>query len=99
MLDFDPLATIPGAKRPPEDPDVFVAKLRYQQTKVDGVLPPILVERAVVNVIREQQVWPTRRYPGLESKYLFLGLRHHHQGQRPSRPASPHLPLLQRRPG
>jgi hypothetical protein len=62
---------------------VFVAKLRYQQTKVDGVLPTILVEQAVVNVIREQQAWITRRYPHLSPKYLFLGLRHQHQGQRP----------------
>ena len=38
MLDFDPLAPIPGQERPTEsdDPDAFVAKLRYQQTKVDG---------------------------------------------------------------
>ena len=61
---------------------MFVAKVRYQQTKVDAVLPTILVEQAVVNVIREQQAWITRRYPHLSPKYLFLGLRHQHQGQR-----------------
>jgi integrase len=85
MLDFDPLAPIPGQERPTQsdDPDAFVAKLRYQQTKVDGVLPTILVEQAVVNVIGEQQAWITRRYPHLRPKYLFLGLRHQHQGQRP----------------
>jgi hypothetical protein len=57
MLDFDPLQPIPGQERPAgsDDPDAFVAKLRYQQTKVDGVLPTILVEQAVVNVINEQQ--------------------------------------------
>jgi hypothetical protein len=47
------------------------------------VLPTILVEQAVVNVIREQQAWITRHYPHLSPKYLFLGLRHQHQGQRP----------------
>jgi hypothetical protein len=85
MLDFDPLAPIPGQQRPTEsdDPDAFVAKLRYQQTKVDGVLPTILVEQAVVNVIGEQQAWITRRYPNLRPKYLFLGLRYQHRGQRP----------------
>ncbi|MGV7705407.1 tyrosine-type recombinase/integrase, partial [Mycobacterium kansasii] len=64
-------------------PDGFVAKLRYQQTKVDGVVPTILVEQAVVNVISEQQDWIRRRYPDLETKYLFLGVRYQHQGQRP----------------
>lgn len=85
MLDYQPLQPIPGAERPTDsdDPDAFVAKLRYQQTKVDGVLPTILVEQAVVNVITEQQAWITRRHPQLTPKYLFLGLRHQHQGQRP----------------
>lgn len=85
MLDFDPLQPIPGTERPTDsdDPDAFVAKLRYQQTKVDGVLPTILVEQAVVNIIGEQQSWLARRYPGVASKYLFLGLRHHQQGARP----------------
>ncbi len=86
MLDFDPLSSIPGQERPTDsdDPDAFVAKLRYQQTKVDGVLPTILVEQAVVNVISEQQAWIRRRYPpDLSPKYLFLGLRHQHQGSGP----------------
>lgn len=85
MLDFDPLLPIPGQERPTEsdDPDAFVAKLKYQQTKVDGVLPTILVEQAVVNVIHEQQAWLKARYPDLTPKYLFLGIRHQHQGQRP----------------
>lgn len=85
MLDFDPLEPIPGQDRPPgadDDPDAFVAKLRYQQTKVDGVLPTILVEHAIVNIIGEQQRYTTSHYPHLEPKYLFLGVRHQHQGQR-----------------
>ncbi|MFN6554762.1 tyrosine-type recombinase/integrase [Mycolicibacterium septicum] len=85
MLDFSPLQAIPGHDRPAgagDDPDGFVAKLRYQQTKVDGVIPTILVEQAVVNVIAEQQDWIRRRYPDLEPKYLFLGLCYQHRGQR-----------------
>lgn len=85
MLDFDPLLPIPGQERPTDsdDPDAFIAKLRYQQTKVDGVLPTILVEQAVVNVIGEQQAWIRRHYPNLTPKYLFVGLRYQHHGQRP----------------
>lgn len=86
MLDYDPLEAIPGQHRPPDpdDTDAFVAKLRYQQTKVDGVLPTILVEQAVVNVIREQQQWLHDRDPVLaKSKYLFVGVRQHHQGALP----------------
>lgn len=84
MLDYHPLQAIPGADRPTDgaDPSVFVAKLRYQQTKVDGVDPTILVEQAVVNIIAEQQQWMTATYPGLVSKYLFVGRRHQHNGQR-----------------
>nr|WP_323849197.1 tyrosine-type recombinase/integrase [Mycolicibacterium mucogenicum] len=85
MLDADPLEAIPGRDRTAagEDPDGFVAKLRYQQTKVDGVCPTILVEQAIVNVIAEQQNWVRRHYPQLAPKYLFLGVRFQHQGQRP----------------
>lgn len=85
MLDYEPLQPIPGQERPTEsdDPDAFVAKLRYQQTKVDGVLPTILVEQAVVNVIREQQQWLTTTHPQFTSKYLFVGVRNQQRGQKP----------------
>lgn len=58
MLDFDPLQPIPGAERPSgsaDDPDAFFENLRYQQTKVDRIVPTILVEQAIVNFITEQQ--------------------------------------------
>lgn len=86
MLDFDPLEPIPGHERPEnaaDAPDAFVAKLRYQQTKVDGVTPTILIERTVVNIIREQQTYVQTHFPHLAAKYLFLGIRHQHQGQLP----------------
>ena len=84
MLDYQPLQPIPGADRPTtsDDPDAFVAKLRYQQTKVDGVLPTILIEQAVVNVIVEQQQWVAETFPGLQPKYLFMPIRHQHNGHR-----------------
>lgn len=85
MLDIDPIEAIPGQERPTEtdDPDAFVAKLRYQQTKVDGVLPTILIEQAVVNVVRDQQRYTHSHHPQLSPKYLFLGIKHQHQGLLP----------------
>ncbi|ORW08117.1 tyrosine-type recombinase/integrase [Mycolicibacter longobardus] len=86
MLDYDPIEAIPGQDRPAgatADEGAFVARLRYQQTKVDGVVPTILVEQAVVDVIREQQRWLNETYPQLDSKYLFVGVRNQHQGRRP----------------
>lgn len=86
MLDYDPLEAIPGQHRPAgSDPDngAFVARLRYQQTKVDGIVPTILVEQAIVDIISEQQRWITAKYPELQPKYLFLGLKNQHRGQRP----------------
>ncbi|AIY48610.1 transposase [Mycobacteroides abscessus] len=85
MLDHHPLEAIPGAARPTatDDPDVFVAKLRYQQTKVDGVIPTILVEQAVVNVIAEQQRWLADTHPSLTPKYLFIAVKQNLAGRRP----------------
>ncbi|MBE5447531.1 hypothetical protein E3G53_004712 [Mycobacteroides abscessus] len=96
MLDHDPLTAIPGRELPAQgDTDTFVARLRYQQTKVEGVDPTILVEQAVVEVIAEQQRWLAQQYPGVRSKYLFVGMLHQHQGQR-ARPYSSYLNSLQK---
>ena len=70
------------------DDTTFVAKLRYQQTKVDGVIPTIMVEQAVVDLIVAQQRWLAQTHPDLAGpdrapRYLFLGLLHHHHGTRP----------------
>ena len=40
MLDFDPLAAIPGIDPAQADPGAFVARLRYQQTKIVNVSAP-----------------------------------------------------------
>lgn len=96
MLDHDPLTAIPGAERPAgADTGTFVARLRYQQTKVDDVDPTILVEQAVVDVIGEQQRWLAEHHPGIAPKYLFVGMLHRHNGQRP-RPYSSYLNSLRR---
>lgn len=95
MLDYQPLQPIPGAQRPTDsdDPDAFVAKLRYQQTKVDGVVPTILVEQAVVNVITTQQRWLADTHPNLQPKYLFIGVKQNLAGRRPRPYASYHVSL------
>ncbi|TDZ98554.1 tyrosine-type recombinase/integrase [Mycobacteroides salmoniphilum] len=96
MLDYKPLSAIPGIDRPTDSDDqTFVARLRYQQTKVDGIDPTILVEQAVVDVIEEQQRWLADRYPGITPKYLFVGTLHQHQGQR-ARPYSSYLNSLKK---
>lgn len=85
MLDYDPIEAIPGTDRPSDtdaDASAFVAKLRYQQTKVDGIVPTILIEQAVLNVVREQQLWLKAQHPELVSKYLFVGIRNNFDGQR-----------------
>ncbi|WP_052069029.1 tyrosine-type recombinase/integrase [Rhodococcoides fascians] len=98
MLDPDPLCpllTTPGQQSDTQDSapesrtaEFFVARLRYQQTKIDGAPNTIPVEQAVVNIIREQQDWvrdtilPTLTV-GAEPKYLFLARKGNQRGQRP----------------
>lgn len=98
MLDHDPLEAIPGHDRPvgsQPDSAAFVARLRFQQTKVDGVIPTILVEQAVVDIITEQQDWLKATYPQLNPRYLFLGLKNQYRGQRP-RPYTTYRTMLEK---
>jgi hypothetical protein len=62
LLDRDPLlpllpASPPARPAAPAGPDsqVPVARLRYQQTKIDGAPATVLVHAEVVAIIREQQ--------------------------------------------
>lgn len=83
MLDFDPLVALEGIDpdTPPDD-TTFVARLRYQQTKIDKVDAVILIEAPVVKLIREQQRW-ARDQIGRTPKYLFIALRENLNGTRP----------------
>ena len=55
LMDFDPLTAIPGVD-PAAVPDGgMAARLRYQQTKIDGAPATILVGADVVQIVREQQ--------------------------------------------
>ena len=65
-----------------------VAKLRYQQTKIDGAPNTILVHAEIVAIIREQQQWAARHFaehgsPGARPKYLFLAPHMNRNGDRP----------------
>jgi hypothetical protein len=95
LLDRDPLlpllpATATGQSDPVGDGDAQapVAKLRYQQTKIDGAPNTILVHAEVVAIIREQQQWTDRYFaehgaPGRTPKYLFLATKMNRNGDRP----------------
>ena len=48
----------PGPRRDGQAP---VAKLRYQQTKIDGAPDTVLVDDEVVAIVREQQQWAAAR--------------------------------------
>lgn len=95
LLDPDPLEpllpTAPaGQSAPAREGDALasVAKLRYQQTKIDGAPNTIPVHAEVVAIIREQQQWAKEYFadhgaPGKTPKYLFLAAHMNRNGDRP----------------
>lgn len=95
LLDRDPLLPLspsapfsPGGPAADGDDQALVAKLRYQQTKIDGAPDTILVGAEVVAIIREQQQWAQRFFaehgaPGKTPKYLFLAAQMNRNGDRP----------------
>ena len=96
MLDPDPL--LPLAAVP--EPGAMTARLRYQQTKIDGAPDTILVDAEVVAIIRAQQQWAAtwlreRAAPGARSRYLFLGLLFNRNADRPYVAATLHRVLTE----
>jgi integrase len=89
LLDRDPLTAVPGAvPAAAADPGPFTARLRYQQTKIDGAPDTILVDDEIAAIIAAQQEWAGRHFaasgaPGKTPKYLFLGSRMNRNGDRP----------------
>ena len=89
MLDRDPLHALPQAA--PDSgaaPGALTARLRYQQTKIEGSPDTILVDAEVVAVVKAQQEWAARHFaargaPGRIPKYLFLGEKVNRNGDRP----------------
>jgi len=92
LMDYEPIEPLIAADAASgADPDAFVARLRYQQTKIDGAPNRILVEQAVVNIVREQQAWLRDQLAGegtgqdraAPPRYLFIAAKRNRQGQRP----------------
>ena len=87
MLDHDPLSML-DCPSGDQDPGAFAARLRYQQTKIDGAPGTILVDAEIVAIIRAQQDWAARHFaasgrPGRTPRYLFLGSMMNRNGDRP----------------
>lgn len=85
MMDYQCLTPVPGVKS--DQASAFVARMQYQQTKVDGVDPTILIEQYVVDLIQTQQQW-VRNYLGRtpeqpDPPHLFVTPRQNYQGLRP----------------
>jgi integrase len=94
MLDPDPLLPVLPAPAPAAEPggdeheQALVARLRYQQTKIDGAPSTIPVSGEVVAIIGEQQQWArqaaaARCAPGTRPKYLFLATMMNRNADRP----------------
>ena len=97
LLDRDPLLPLPDIART-ADEEGFVAKLRYQQTKIEDGPNTILIDADTVAVIRAQQEWADRELAarglaGLVPRYLFIGLRMNRDGHRPYPGATLHSRL------
>jgi len=89
LMDYDCLLPLQGLPERP-DSDALVAKLRYQQTKIDGAPDTIFVDQEVVEIIRAQQKWvhawtrETLRDPAAPPpRYLFLSTTRNHTAAHP----------------
>ena len=90
LMDPEPLSPLPGIDAGAEhDPNAFVARLRYRQSKIAGAPDTILVEREVVNIICEQQRWLREHLAGAEAgsppapRYLFIAWQSNRLGAQP----------------
>ena len=92
LLDFEPLLPIAGlaAEAHENDPDAVVAKLRFQQTKIDGAPDTIFIDQEVVAIIRAQQQWAHDHVRSLlrdpsapPPRYLFLAISRNNRGHHP----------------
>ena len=75
QLDSDPLLPLAGDLSA-NDTDGFAAKLRYQQTKIEGAPNTIFVDPETVAIIDAQQRWAREWLVSegidAEPKYLFI---------------------------
>jgi integrase len=90
LIDPEPLIALPGIDPGAEhDADAFVARLRYRQSKIAGAPDTILIERDVVNIIKEQQQWLVEHLAGAGTgpppapRYLFIAWQSNRLGAQP----------------
>lgn len=88
MLDRDPLLPLDTPPMHPGAPDAFVARLHYQQTKIEDGPDTIPVDEEIVAIIHAQQRWADQFLtdhgsPAANPKYLFLATRMNRNGDRP----------------
>ena len=100
MLDADPLLPLAPSPQAAPEPGAMTARLRYQQTKIDGAPDTILVDAEIVAIIRAQQQWAAtwldeRAAPGARPRYLFLGLLFNRNADRPYVAATLHKALTE----
>jgi hypothetical protein len=63
LLDFEPLIAIDHTPATNGAEGALVAKLRYQQTKIDQAPDTIFVDEEIVTIIGAQQHWVRQRIP------------------------------------
>ena len=88
MLDPDPLLPLATSPEAAPEAGAMIARLRYQQTKIDGAPDTILVDAEIVAIIRAQQEWAAawlreHAAPDAHPRYMFLGLLFNRNADRP----------------
>jgi integrase len=90
LMDPEPLIPLPGLDAQSDsDPEAFVARLRYRQSQISGAPDTILVEREVVNIVREQQHWLQEHLATMNPtsppapRYLFVAWKSNRKGTQP----------------
>jgi integrase len=81
MLDVRPIVPLTSLN----DGEGKIAKLRYQQTKIEGAPDTIFVENEVVEIVAEQRRWLFDHLRAVgcrdEPRYLFVKLQQNRRGQ------------------
>lgn len=104
MMDFEPLLPLhqlPGSPAEGHDPRDFVARMRYQQTKIESKLPnSIPVDAEIVSIIGAQQqvardFMCAMGLPDTQPRYLFLRTRTNRHGTIPYSATTLHARLQQ----
>jgi integrase len=105
MMDFDPLTPMRHSPQTPsgdgEEPSEFVARMRYQQTKIESTQPnSIPVDNEIVTIIKAQQqvardFMTAMGNPDTVPRYLFLRTRGNRHGTQAYPMGTMHMHLRQ----